>query len=48
MTGQGLTDNPFYQPGQSLDSNISKVYQYGLRIRSRWRSTISGACSWRT
>ena len=31
MTGQGLTDNPFYQPGQSLDSNISKVYQYGFR-----------------
>jgi glucose/arabinose dehydrogenase len=31
LTGQGLTDNPFFQQGQSLDSNISKVYQYGLR-----------------
>ncbi len=31
MTGKGLTDNPFYQPGQSLDSNASKVYQSGLR-----------------
>ena len=31
LTGNGLTDNPFYQVGQSLDSNIAKVYQYGLR-----------------
>ena len=31
MTGKGLTDNPYYQSGQSLDSNISKVYQSGLR-----------------
>ncbi|AMJ62438.1 Calx-beta domain-containing protein [Bosea sp. PAMC 26642] len=31
LTGDGLTDNPFYQPGQNLDSNISKVFQYGLR-----------------
>jgi glucose/arabinose dehydrogenase/uncharacterized protein (DUF427 family) len=31
ITGKGLTDNPYYQSGQSLDSNISKVYQSGLR-----------------
>jgi VCBS repeat-containing protein len=30
-TGQGLADNPFVQPGQSLDLNASKVYQMGLR-----------------
>ena len=31
MTGKGLTDNPYYQSGQSLDANASKVYQSGLR-----------------
>jgi glucose/arabinose dehydrogenase len=31
ITGQGLSDNPFYSNGQSLDSNASKVYQMGLR-----------------
>jgi glucose/arabinose dehydrogenase/lysophospholipase L1-like esterase len=31
LTGDGLTDNPFFQSGMSLDSNIAKVYQYGLR-----------------
>jgi glucose/arabinose dehydrogenase/uncharacterized protein (DUF427 family) len=31
ITGQGLTDNPYYQSGQSLDANASKVYQSGLR-----------------
>lgn len=31
LTGQGLTDNPFYKPGDSLDLNTSKVYQLGLR-----------------
>ena len=31
ITGQGLPDNPFYQTGDSLDSNHSKVYQLGLR-----------------
>ena len=31
LTGQGLTDNPFYQAGDSVDSNSSKVYQLGLR-----------------
>ena len=30
-TGQGLTDNPFYNTGMSLDSNASKVFQLGLR-----------------
>lgn len=31
ITCQGLSDNPFFQPGRSLVSNISKVYQMGLR-----------------
>jgi glucose/arabinose dehydrogenase/uncharacterized protein (DUF427 family) len=31
ITGRGLTDNPFYTAGQTLDANINKVYQYGLR-----------------
>ncbi len=31
MTGEGLTDNPFYRPGDSLDLNRAKVFQYGLR-----------------
>ena len=31
MTGLGLPDNPFVQPGDSLDANHSKVYQLGLR-----------------
>ncbi len=31
VTGQGLTDNPFYTAGMSLDSNAAKVYQSGLR-----------------
>ena len=31
ITGQGLTDNPFYEDGMDLDSNQSKVYQLGLR-----------------
>ena len=30
-TGQGLTDNPFYDSGMSLDANASKVFQLGLR-----------------
>ncbi len=31
LTGQGLPDNPFVEPGSSLDLNQSKVYQLGLR-----------------
>ncbi len=31
LTGQGLADNPFVEPGDSLDANSSKVYQLGLR-----------------
>ena len=31
ITGLGLPDNPFVQPGASLDDNSSKVYQLGLR-----------------
>ena len=31
ITGQGLADNPFVQPGDSLDANHAKVYQLGLR-----------------
>jgi VCBS repeat-containing protein len=31
VTGQGLTDNPFYTAGMSLDSNAAKVFQLGLR-----------------
>jgi glucose/arabinose dehydrogenase len=31
LTGRGLADNPFYQPGTSLDANVAKVFQYGLR-----------------
>lgn len=31
LTGQGIPDNPFYQEGDSLDLNRSKVFQYGLR-----------------
>jgi glucose/arabinose dehydrogenase len=30
MTGHGLADNPFFQPG-APDSNRSKVWSYGLR-----------------
>ncbi len=30
-TGQGLVDNPFVEPGMSLDLNQAKVYQLGLR-----------------
>ncbi|MDB5316495.1 MAG: hypothetical protein JWO24_2339 [Rhodospirillales bacterium] len=30
-TGQGLTDNPFFDAGMSLDANASKVFQLGLR-----------------
>ena len=31
LTGDGLADNPFHVPGQSLDLNESKVWQLGLR-----------------
>ncbi len=31
ITGQGLSDNPFVQPGDALDTNRSKVYQLGFR-----------------
>ena len=31
ITGQGLPDNPFVEPGDDLDANHSKVYQLGLR-----------------
>jgi hypothetical protein len=31
ITGAGLADNPFVQPGDSLDLNRAKVFQYGLR-----------------
>ncbi|WP_238247237.1 PQQ-dependent sugar dehydrogenase, partial [Methylobacterium iners] len=31
ITGHGLASNPFFEEGQSLDSNRSKIYQYGLR-----------------
>jgi glucose/arabinose dehydrogenase len=31
MTGDGSPDNPFVQPGDSLDLNSAKVYQIGLR-----------------
>ena len=31
ITGRGLTDNPFFEPGNSLSSNSAKVYQLGLR-----------------
>ncbi len=31
LTGQGLADNPFAEPGADLDANRSKVYQLGLR-----------------
>ena len=30
-TGDGLSDNPFWESGLSLDSNRAKVYQLGLR-----------------
>lgn len=31
ITGQGMADNPFVEPGDDLDTNRSKVYQLGLR-----------------
>lgn len=31
LTGRGLTSNPFYTTGMSLDDNAAKVYQLGLR-----------------
>jgi glucose/arabinose dehydrogenase len=31
ITGKGLADNPFHEAGQSLDLNVSKVFQLGLR-----------------
>src|SRR5262245_29961641 len=31
ITGLGLPDNPFVEPGDSLSANHSKVYQLGLR-----------------
>lgn len=31
VTGEGLTDNPFYSAGMSLESNKAKVWQFGLR-----------------
>ncbi|MGE0743915.1 MAG: Ig-like domain-containing protein [Rhodospirillales bacterium] len=31
ITGLGLADNPFVQPGDDLSSNHAKVYQLGLR-----------------
>jgi glucose/arabinose dehydrogenase len=31
ITGMGLPDNPFVEPGDDLDANHSKVYQLGLR-----------------
>lgn len=31
ITGLGLADNPFVQPGDDLDANSSKVFQLGLR-----------------
>ncbi|MEJ0061046.1 MAG: cadherin-like domain-containing protein [Terricaulis sp.] len=31
LTGQGLADNPFVEPGMSLDTNAAKVFQLGIR-----------------
>lgn len=31
ITGEGLADNPFVEPGDDLNSNSSKVFQLGLR-----------------
>ena len=31
ITGMGLSDNPFVEPGDDLNANHSKVYQLGLR-----------------
>ena len=31
LTGEGLADNPFVEPGDDLSANASKVYQLGLR-----------------
>ncbi len=31
ITGMGLPDNPFVEPGDDLNANHSKVYQLGLR-----------------
>ncbi len=31
ITGNGLPDNPFVEPGDDLDANSSKVFQLGLR-----------------
>jgi len=31
LTGRGLADNPFVEPGVDLDSNRAKVFQLGLR-----------------
>ncbi len=31
ITGRGLADNPFFEPGMSLDDNAAKVFQLGLR-----------------
>lgn len=31
LTGEGLADNPFVEPGADLSANRSKVYQLGLR-----------------
>jgi glucose/arabinose dehydrogenase len=40
LTGEGFTDNPFYDG--DLNSNRSKVYQYGLRNPFRMTITDSG------
>jgi glucose/arabinose dehydrogenase len=39
ITGQGYDNNPFHQAGDSLDSNRSKVFNYGLR--NPFRMTIN-------
>ncbi len=31
LTGRGLADNPFVEPGTDLNSNAAKVYQLGFR-----------------
>jgi hypothetical protein len=41
LTGLGLSDNPFYDASKP-NSNISKVYDYGLR--NPFRFTIDNAC----
>ncbi|TWU01330.1 carbohydrate-binding domain-containing protein [Stieleria varia] len=50
ITGQGYTDNPFYDG--DLDSNQSKVYQYGLRnpfrlaVNQQTGDVYSGDVGW--